>query len=211
MNASRPVASEALADAVRGELVAAGLSVLPRDAHQDGPGGGASVFHGCGDDPGVWVGWVVGDVLRDKAVRALEAGAYRHDGSEFHPAMRHHWAVREAMAAAMAQVLGSAGFRVERNADDLQPGALLVRDRLPGPTWRDPVMPPLAGSAGYLPGVRVRLVEGDHAGYLTTVVGARWRTLPPDGLPDAYRVVHPEGAGELDVPATAVVLADEVG
>ncbi|MEU4770491.1 hypothetical protein [Micromonospora sp. NPDC023644] len=211
MNASRPVAPDALADAVRGELVAAGLPVLPREAHEGVPGGGASVGHGPEDDPGVWVGWVVGDVLRDRALRALEVGAYRHDGSEFHPTMRHRWAVGEAMAAAMAEVLRSAGYRVERNADDLRPGALLVRDRLPGPTWREPAAPPLAGSGGYLPGVRVRLVEGDHAGRVTTVVRAGWHALPPGGPPDVYRVGHPDGAGELDVPATAVTLADEDG
>ncbi|KKJ97522.1 hypothetical protein LQ51_24955 [Micromonospora sp. HK10] len=142
MAVSQPAAPSALAEAVRQELIAAGLPVLP-------------------------------------------------------------WQPREAFPGTEAT-----GYRVERDADDYRPGELLVLEQQSGPTWRDPVGPPLAGLGGYLPGVRVRLTEGVHAGFITAVVEAR-HTTSLDGPPDVYLVEHPQGTGELQVSATAVELAYE--
>ncbi|MFI7431673.1 hypothetical protein ACIBPB_32320 [Micromonospora sp. NPDC049836] len=201
-----PIGADALASAVRDELTAAGLPVLPAEPAEV-PGSGASI-QADADDLGVWVRWLSSDALRDAASRALQAGAYRPDGSEVHPALRHASVVTDAMLTALAQILQAAGFQVQTDADDMRAGELLVLGRQSGPTWRDPVTPPLAGSSAYMPGVRVRLIEGDHAGTVTTVTGARWRNWPATGPPDGYRVEHPDGAGELDVPSTAVTLAD---
>lgn len=204
---SQPVGPNALADAVRDELLAAGLPVLPWEPSEV-RGTGVSILADA-DDPEVWIGWVASETLRNAAVAALRAGAYRPDGSEVHPALRHSSAVSSAMLAAIAEILVAVGFRVETDADDMRPSELLVRGRQAGPSWRDPVVPPLAGSSGYGPGVRVRLIEGDHAGAVTTVTSACWYDWRRVGPPDLYRVVHPRGTGELDVPATAVTLAQE--
>ncbi len=68
---------------------------------------------------------------------------------------------------------------------------------------------PLASTSGYMPGVRVRLIEGDYAGTITTVITAHWHNWRAVGPPDLYRVEHPHGTGELDVPRTAVMLTQE--
>lgn len=204
MAAPQPAAPNALAEAVRQELFAAGLHVLPREAF---PSTGVSV-EGNDDEPGVWIAWMVSDALGDAAVRALQAGAYRRDGSEMHPAIRHSSVVKLAMTAAIAEILEAAGFRVERDADDYRPGELLVLDRQSGPTWRDPVGPPLAGLGGYMPGVRVRLTDGEYAGSITTVREA-WHTRSLEEPPDVYLVEHPLGSGEIQVPASAVALVCE--
>lgn len=161
------------------------------------------------DDPEVWIGWVESNALRDAAITALQAGAFRHDGSEIHPALKHSATVTSAICTAMAEILASAGFQVVMDADDMRPSEVLVRGRHAGPSWRDPVVSPLAGSAGYGPGVRVRLIEGDHAGAVTTVISAHWHNWRASGPPDLYRVEHPRGTGALDVPASVVTLAQE--
>ncbi|MEH1102473.1 hypothetical protein [Micromonospora sp. CPCC 205561] len=207
MAVSQPPAPDALAEAVRQELIAAGLPVLPRQPREASHCTGVSV-EGSEHGPGVWIGWVVSDVLREAALMALEAGAYRHGGSETHPAIRHSSTVRFAMTAAIAEILEAAGYRVERDADDYRPGGLLVLEQRSGPTWRDPVGPPLAGSGGHMPGVRVRLTDGVHGESVTRVVGAR-HTTSLDEPPAAYLVEHPHGTGEFQVPATAIELAYE--
>ncbi|MFD6636111.1 hypothetical protein ACFWDN_09840 [Micromonospora chalcea] len=207
MAVSQPTAPNALAEAVRQELIAAGLPVLPWQPREALHSTGVSI-EGSEHDPGVWIDWVVSGVLRDAALRALEAGAYRRGGSEMHPAIRHSSTVKFAMMAAIAEILEAAGYRVERDADDYRPGELLVLEQQSGPTWRDPIGPPLAGFGGYMPGVRVRLTDGVYAGSITRVVEA-WHTTSLDEPPDVYLVEHPQGTGELQVPATAVELAYE--
>ncbi|WP_157745836.1 hypothetical protein [Micromonospora purpureochromogenes] len=207
MSSSQPVGPNALADAVRDELVAAGLPVLPWEPSEV-RGTGVSILADA-DDPEVWIGWVESEAMRNAAITALQAGAYRPGGSEVHPALRHSSTVTSAMLAAIAEILVAVGFHVETDADDMRPSELLVRGRQPGPSWRDPAVPPLAGSSGYGPGVRVRLIEGDYAGAVTTVMSARWHNRRTVGPPDLYRVEHPRGTGQLDVPATAVTLAQE--
>lgn len=187
--------------------MAAGLPVLPWEP-SDARGTGVSI-HAGPDEPEVWIGWVKSEALRNAAVAALQAGAYRPDGSEAHPALRHSSIVQETMLAAIAKILVAAGFRVETDADDMRPNELLVLERQPGPSWRDPVVPPLAGTSGYMPDVRVRLIEGDYAGAITTVISAHWHNWQAVGTPDLYRVEHPHGTGALDIPGTAVTLAQE--
>ena len=207
VNLSQPDGPNALADAVRDELTAAGLPVLPWEP-SDARGAGVSILAGP-DEPEVWIGWVQSEALSNAAVAALQAGAYRPDDSQVHPALRHSSIVEEALLAAIAKILVAAGFRVETDADDMRPNELLVLERQLGPSWRDPVLPPLAGTSGYMPGVRVRLLEGDHAGAITTVISAHWHNWRAVGPPDLYRVEHPHGTGELDVPGTAITLAPE--
>jgi hypothetical protein len=161
------VAGTSLPDAVREELVAAGLPVVPPE-REDRSVGGASVIDDS-DNSGVWVDWIVSGALSEASVRAMAAGAWRRDGSSIHPAIRHSGTVKFTMRDAMAAILTEAGFDVGLDADDLQPATLLVRSRRPGPTWRSPAGP-LAGASGYFPGVRVRLIDGEFAGVVTTVI-----------------------------------------
>lgn len=69
-------------------------------------------------------------------------------------------------------------------------------------------MPPLAGSAGYSPGVRVRLLAGEFTGCVTTVVSSTYGLSVPGPL-RRYRVKHPNGEGDLDVASEDVTLADD--
>ena len=88
------------------------------------------------------------------------------------------------MSDAIQTILESAGFEVDKDVDDMQPGVLLVRARRPGPTWHDPVAPPLTGAGGYLSGVRVRLIDGEYAGCITTIISGLWPRWPDKGPPD---------------------------
>jgi hypothetical protein len=202
--ADEAVAGVPLADAVGAELVAAGLPVVPPE-REDRSVGGALVIDDS-DNCGVWVEWMLSGALADASVRAMQVGAWQRDGSSMHPAIRHHGTVKFAMRDAMAAMLAEAGFDVDLDADDLQPAALLVRSRRPGPTWRSP-LGPLAGASGYFPGVRVRLIDGEFDGVVTTVISAHWDDRWADGAPDRYRVHHPHGTGSLEVPAASVALA----
>lgn len=193
-------------DAVREELVAAGLPVVQPE-REDRSVGGASVIDDS-DNSGVWVDWIVSGALSDASVRAMAAGAWQRDGSSMHPAIRHSGTVKFTMRDAMAAILTEAGFDVGLDADDLQPATLLVRSRRPGPTWRSPAGP-LAGASGYFPGVRVRLIDGEFAGVVTTVISAQWDDRWADGPPDRYRVQHPHRTGALEVPAASVTLAED--
>jgi hypothetical protein len=198
-------AYDALADAVSDELVAAGLPVLPREYRREGTSAsGVSIYV----DDGVWVGWHISGALRDASSKAFRTGAWRPDGSEIHPAMRHSSTVQCALNDAMAAILTALGYHVRMDANDMDPGHFLVSQRQPGPTWREPVIPPLAGASGYSPGVRVRLLDGEYAGSVTTVVSSCWDAWPEHGPPVRYHVEHPHGTGELVVPAAAVTLAD---
>ena len=78
-----------------------------------------------------------------------------------------------------AAVLRSLGYPIQEDADEYHPGELLVSARAPGPHWRDPAVPPLAGSAGYFPGARERLLTGEFAGCVTTVVSGTYRSSAP--------------------------------
>ena len=206
------VGSESLPDDVRKELVVAGLPVVPPEREYRSVG--SAFVIDARDNAGVWIDWIVSDARSDASVRAMEGGAWQRDGSSMHPAIRHSGTVKFSMCDAMAAILTEAGFDVDLDADDLQPATLLVRSRRPGLTWRSPAGP-LAGASGYSPGVRVRLIDGEFAGVVTTVVSAHWEDRWPDGAPDRYRVQHPDGTGSLDVPATSVALAadpsDSVG
>jgi len=205
---SQPVGPNAVADAVRDEVVAAGLPALLWEPSGAFRGTGVSI-QADADHPEVWIGWATSDALRNAASRMLQAGAYQPDGSEVHPALRHSSTVKDAMLAAIAEILVAAGFRVEKDADDMRPSELLVLGR---PAWTQLARPgdSAARRLGRLqPGVRVRLVEGNYAGAITTVMSARWHNWRAVGPPDLYRVEHPHGTGELDVPATAITLAQE--
>ena len=198
---------QSLADEVRSELAAAGLPVLPPGrALQPAQGSGVAVEAG-GEN--VWVTWKIRTALSEASQRAFRVGAYRPDSPgefEGHPAIRHWAAVRGALTEAIAAILRSLGYPVQEDADEYRPGELLVSARAPGPHWRDPAVPPLAGTAGYFPGVRVRLLTGEFAGSVTTVVSGTYR-LPAPGPPLRYRLKHPDGEGELDVAPEDVTLA----
>jgi len=168
----------------------------------DDPAGGVSVDV----DDGVWVRWNAGAELREASGRAFRAGAFQPGGDQVHPAIRHDGMVAQAMGEAMAAILRALGYGVRAGVNDYDPFGLLVSAREPGPHWRDPVVPPLAGSAGYAPGVRVRLLAGEFAGAETTVVSASYR-MPVQGPPVGYRVAHPAGTGELDVAPDDLTLA----
>jgi hypothetical protein len=168
---------QGLADEVRAELAAAGLPVLP-PRHYLQPERASGVSVEVADDR-VWVSWEISSPLSEASRRAMLVGAYRPDSPDGsfdgHPAMRHWGAVRSALREALTAILRSLGYGVEADADEYRPGELLVSPRAPGPHWRDPAVPPLAGSAGYSPGVRVRLLTGEFAGSVTTVVSTAYR------------------------------------
>jgi hypothetical protein len=200
---------QGLANEVRAELAAAGLPILPPDHDlQTEQVSGVSVEV---DEESVWVSWEIHSPLSEASQRAFKVGAWRSgnpDGFDGHPAMRHCWVARNALTEALTTILRSLGYGIQVDADEYRPGELLVSARAPGPRWRDPAVPPLAGSAGYSPGVRVRLLTGEFAGSVTTIVTGTYRLSVP-GPPLRYSVKHPNGEGELDVAPEDVTLADD--
>jgi hypothetical protein len=200
---------EGLASEIRGELSAAGLPVLP-------PGYELQLQRASGvsvevDEDSVWVSWEISSPLSEASQRAFVVGAYRRDNPDVldaHPAMLHWLAVRRALTEALTAILRSLGYGVAADADVYRPGQLLVSARAPGPHWRDPAVPPLAGSAGYSPGVRVRLLTGQFAGSVTTIITGTYRLSKP-GPPLRYSVEHPDGEGKLDVAPEDVTLAED--
>jgi hypothetical protein len=56
--------------------------------------------------------------------------------------------------------------------------------------------------------VRVRLLAGEFAGCLTTVVSCTYGLSVPGPL-RPYRVKHPNGEGDLDVAPEDVTLAED--
>ena len=200
---------QALADEVRAELAAAGLPILPADHDlQAEQTSGVSIEI---DEESLWVSWEIHSALSEASQRAFRVGAWRPDnpdGFDGHPAMRHSGVVSDALTEALAAILRSLGYGIQVDADEYRPGELLVSAREPGPHWRDPAVPPLAGSAGYFPGVRVRLLSGEFAGSVTTVVTGTYRLSVP-GPPLRYCVKHPNGEGELDVAPEDVTLAED--
>jgi hypothetical protein len=68
-------------------------------------------------------------------------------------------------------------------------------------------VPPVAGSAGYFPGVRVRLLTGEFVGSVTTVAAVAYSRLRP-GPPLRYFLEHPHGEGRLEVAPEDVTLAE---
>lgn len=192
-----------LAEQIRVELTAAGLLVIATHDRGEHSTGGISVeVH-----EGVWVRWNTGAELTKASGRAFRVGAYQLDGNQVHPALRHAGVVAQAMGEAIATILRALGYGVRANVNDYDPDVLLVSAREPGPHWRDPALPPLAGAAGYTPGVGVRLLAGEFAGAETTVVSASFR-IPVQAPPFSYRVEHPGGTGELDVSPDNLTLAE---
>jgi hypothetical protein len=200
---------QGLANEIRAELAAAGLPVLSPDHYlQSEQVSGVSVEV---DEDSVWVSWEIRSQLSEASQRAFRVGAWRPgnaDGFDGHPAMRHCWAVRSALTEALTAILQSLGYGTKVDADEYRPGELLVSARAPGPHWRDPAVPPLAGSAGYSPGVRVRLLTGEFVGSVTTIVTGTYQLSVP-GPPLRYSVRHPNGEGELDVAPEDVTLAED--
>lgn len=156
---------QGLADEIRAELAVAGLPILPPDhALQTEQVSGVSVEV---DEESVWVSWE-NSPLNDASQCTFRVGAWRpggRDGSDAHPAMRHYWVVRNALTESLAVILRSLGYGIQVDANEYRPGELLVSARVPGPHWRDPAVPPLAGSAGYFPGMRVRLLARGVPGF----------------------------------------------
>ncbi|SFF14518.1 hypothetical protein SAMN05421541_106379 [Actinoplanes philippinensis] len=113
------------------------------------------------------------------------------------------------MSSALEEILQSLGYAVLRDVDDYREEGLLVRTRAPGPHWRDRAVPPLAGSTGYTPGIRVRLVAGDFAGAVTTVISHKHPLGKIIGPPLEYTVEHPDGEGQLTVAPEDLTLAED--
>ncbi|WP_285630002.1 hypothetical protein [Actinoallomurus iriomotensis] len=193
-----PMTDDELADAVRDELTAAGLTVLGPEQDR----GGVRVVVG----DGVWVSWKCGAELSAAAMAVLRRGAYRQDRSQTHISLAYQGTVTEAMTGAIAAILTATGFEVQDDADDYHhPMDLLVGPRRAVPHWRDPIDPALDGASGFMPGVRVRVRSGEFAGAELTVssTGVDLRTRAVIG----YRLEHPSGDGFLDVPPDAVEFA----
>jgi hypothetical protein len=121
VGAEESAALEKLAHGVREELAAAGLPVV---APWLDPvlAGGAEVEVDDGDDAagGVFVAWRASPRLRACASRA-----YRLKQLD-DPVRQHSSAVEAAMMQAMAQILASAGFRVEDARDEYRSHQLRV-------------------------------------------------------------------------------------
>ena len=144
---------QALANEVRTELAASGLPILPPEYDVlTEQASGVSIE---GDEEGVWVSWEVHGPLTEASQRAFQVGAWRlgnPDGFDGHPAMKHCAVSRGSMTEVLATILRSLGYGVQADADEYRVGELLVSPRALGAHWRDPAVPPLAGSAGYFPG-----------------------------------------------------------
>lgn len=195
-----PVTSDELANAVRDELTAAGLTVLG----PEGDHGGVRIVA----EDGVWVSWESGAELSATAMAVLRRGAYREGRSQIHIALAHQGTVTKAMNGAIAAILTATGFDVQDDADDYHhPMELLVGSRRAVPHWRDPIDPTLDGASGFMPGVRVRVRSGEFAGAELTVSssGVDLRTRAVTG----YRLKHPSGDGFLEVPPDAVEFASD--
>ncbi len=191
------MSDDVLADAVRAELTAVGLTVL---GLEDGYGGVRITV-----DEGVWVSWRPGPQLAAASGAALRRGAYR--GDERHPAMTYWLVAVKAVNGAIAAVLSAAGFDIREDADEYRPGELLVESRPPVPHWRDPVAAPLDGAAGFMPGVRVRVRAGELAG--AELVVAMTKVDFRTGELVGYRLRRPGGDGVIDVPADNVEFAGD--
>ncbi|MFB9830659.1 hypothetical protein [Actinoallomurus acaciae] len=123
-----------LAAAVRDELAAAGLPLVPQDGNP-AVGAGAHVYVDSLDDEsggGVFVEWRVHFVLSSAALDALSAGGQASD-----PAIRFAGRAKGAMQDAIAEILSAAGYTVAKDVNDLTPYQLMVRERHPSPSWRD--------------------------------------------------------------------------
>ena len=124
----------ALAAAVREELAAAGLPLVPQDGNPS-VSAGAHVYVDPLDDEsggGVFVEWRVHFVLSSAAMDALSEGGQASD-----PSIRFAGRAKGAMQDAMAEILSAAGYTVAKDVNDLAPYQLLVRERHPSPSWRD--------------------------------------------------------------------------
>lgn len=195
----RTVTWEDLADAVRAELTAAGLTVV-RDGSHDSPGARVTV-----DEGSVCVGWNPGAEVTRAAVAVLRRGAYTVDHDDAHPAVRHNGLVVDAMNDAIARILTASGFDVQVDDDEYGTLGLLVMARQAGPHWRDPIGPPLDGHSGFMPGVRVRVLAGKYAGIELVV-----HSVPmSSGRPSGYRLHHPDRDGVIDVAVDDVEFAGD--
>jgi hypothetical protein len=189
-----------LADAVRDELTAAGLTVLVPEQDY----GGVRIVA----DHGVWVSWKSGAELSAAAMAVLRRGAYREGRSQVHISLARQGTVAKAMNGAIATILTATGFDVRDDADDYHhPMELLVGPHRKVPHWRDPIDPTLDGASGFMPGIRVRVRSGEFAGSELTVssTGVDLRTRAVTG----YRLEHPSGDGFLDLTPDAVEFASD--
>jgi hypothetical protein len=155
------MSADELAASIRDELTQAGLVVLPPD-----PLGLADRHSGVQvevDDDEVFVTWEIGPQLRRAGLDAMRRGAYR--GDDLHVSMRYGSDVTAIMNAAVAEILGKLGYEVRHDTHEYRPLELLVVSHRKVAHWRDPVSATQDGAAGFMPGVRVRLLTGELAGW----------------------------------------------
>ncbi|ACU72879.1 hypothetical protein Caci_4009 [Catenulispora acidiphila DSM 44928] len=108
---------------VREELAIAGLPTVGNDEHGlHGDVNGVLVEVDEGDDTagGVILSWACSDRLTDRIVGAVADRRFED------PAIWHAGAVRQAMNAAVVQILTAAGFTVVDNPNDMHPQSLKV-------------------------------------------------------------------------------------
>lgn len=123
----------ALATAVREELAAAGLPVVPHDGNPS-VAAGAHVYVDTLDDEsggGVFVEWEVHFVPSSAAVDALSTGSREND-----PCIQLTGTAKSAMQDAIAEILSAAGYAVAKDVNDMAPFQLMVRERQPRSSWR---------------------------------------------------------------------------
>ncbi|TDC55723.1 hypothetical protein E1281_11145 [Actinomadura sp. KC345] len=122
-----------LARAVRDDLSAAGLPVVPEDADPSVSAGARVTVDPLNDEAGgVFVHWGVRYVLRSAAMDALVGGGGPGDAC-----IRLSGGTSNAMQDAIAEILTIAGYDVQKDANDMAPYQLAVLSRHPGPSWRD--------------------------------------------------------------------------
>ncbi|MEU8802877.1 hypothetical protein [Spirillospora sp. NPDC048819] len=122
-----------LATAVRDELSAAGLPVVPEDADASVSAGARVTVDPLNDEGGgVLVHWEVRYVMRAAAMDALSEGRGPDD-----PSIRLSGGASRAMQDAIAEILTIAGYDVRKDVNDMAPNQLAVLSRRPEPSWRD--------------------------------------------------------------------------
>lgn len=123
-----------LARAVRDDLYAVGLPVVPEGAHSSVTAGArVSVDPFDDEGGGVFVHWDVPYVLSVAGMDALFEGRIGDD-----PSMRLGAEASRIMQDAIAEILTAAGYDVEKDANDMSPFRSQVLRRRPvASSWRD--------------------------------------------------------------------------
>lgn len=146
--------------------------------------------------------------MRAAVVEVIRRGAYR-DGEESHPALRHQGLVVEAMNDAIMRILTAVGFDIRTDANEYRPYELLVESRRTVPHWQDPIGAPYDGRSGFMAGVRVRVLVGEHAGAELVIGRVRKNLRTKETM--YYQLRLPDSDDLIDVAADEVEFAGDDG